>query len=247
MFALELTPELWILSCPHKTEILYHADIATILSFLDLQPGHRVLESGTGSGVLSTHLATSVAPTGMLYTFEYHAERKKAAEDNFIMLGLDKNVEIQERDVVGLGFPEELKNIDCVFLDLPSPWVVVPTLQRNLAHNSLFCSFSPCIEQVQRTCLSLAESGFVNIVTIECLLKPYEVQRMVPFQNLEDEVNSFETGDGVRNKKKRKVEEMDKETGDEISKKKDSQVMIKPQSTMRGHTGYLTFARYYTK
>lgn len=40
------TPELWTLSLPHRTQILYLADIAFITSWLDLKPGARVVEAG---------------------------------------------------------------------------------------------------------------------------------------------------------------------------------------------------------
>ena len=38
-----------------------------------------------------------------------------------------------------------------------------------------FCSFSPCIEQVQRTCEALRAHGFVDVRTVECLLRQMEV------------------------------------------------------------------------
>ena len=37
------------------------------------------------------------------------------------------------------------------------------------------CSFSSCIEQVQRMCLRLTELGFTDIRTMECLLRQFEV------------------------------------------------------------------------
>lgn len=50
-----------------------------------------------------------------------------------------------------------------------------------LRPDGVFCSFSPCIEQVQRTCTALAAAGFTTPRTMECLLRAYEVnsQRMV--------------------------------------------------------------------
>jgi hypothetical protein len=40
------TPELWTLALPHRTQILYVADIAFVVSFLNIRPGSRVVEAG---------------------------------------------------------------------------------------------------------------------------------------------------------------------------------------------------------
>ncbi|KAG6885650.1 hypothetical protein C0993_011784 [Termitomyces sp. T159_Od127] len=39
------TPELWTMALPHRTQILYLADIAFITSHLDIKPGSRVIEA----------------------------------------------------------------------------------------------------------------------------------------------------------------------------------------------------------
>lgn len=53
---------------------------------------------------------------------------------------------------------------------LPSdPRVLFPTGGR-------FCSFSPCIEQVQRTCQALAARGFSELSTLEVLPQVYNVR-----------------------------------------------------------------------
>lgn len=38
------------------------------------------------------------------------------------------------------------------------------------------CSFSPCIEQVQRSCVAMRDNGFTEITTLECLNRPYDVR-----------------------------------------------------------------------
>lgn len=40
------TPELWTITLPHRTQILYTTDIATITMMLELKPGSVVCESG---------------------------------------------------------------------------------------------------------------------------------------------------------------------------------------------------------
>lgn len=40
------TPELWTMALPHRTQILYLADIAFITSWLGIKRGSRVIEAG---------------------------------------------------------------------------------------------------------------------------------------------------------------------------------------------------------
>jgi tRNA (adenine57-N1/adenine58-N1)-methyltransferase len=40
------TPELWTMALPHRTQILYMADIAFITSYLNIKRGSRVVEAG---------------------------------------------------------------------------------------------------------------------------------------------------------------------------------------------------------
>ena len=169
------TSELWTVSLRHRTQILYIADISLVIARLGVRPGSVVMEAGTGSGSLSTAFARALAPSGHLHTFEFNEQRQLAAVAEFKANGLDSVVTCRFRDVVRNGLPALDGGADSIFLDLPTPWDVVESARRNLRPNGRFCSFSPCIEQVQRTCATLRKSKFRDIRTFEVLLRNYDV------------------------------------------------------------------------
>ncbi|KAF2612895.1 hypothetical protein F2Q70_00009038, partial [Brassica cretica] len=78
------------------------------------------------------------------------------------MDGIISLVTIEVRDIKGQGFHEKLSGLaDSVFLDLPQSWLAVPSAAKMLKEDGVLCSFSPCIEQVQRTC-EVLRSDFIG-------------------------------------------------------------------------------------
>jgi len=177
MHVLKLTPELWTLSLPHRTQILYAADISLICLRLGLRPGDIVVESGTGSGSLTHALARSVGPTGKVFTFEFSEDRVNKARVEFASHGLTDRVICTHRDAVASGFQPECPSgvANAVFLDLPNPWGALQFAKNSLMPNGILCSFSPCIEQVQRVCEALPSLGFEEIRTFESLSRVFDV------------------------------------------------------------------------
>ncbi|KAG0054209.1 tRNA (adenine-N(1)-)-methyltransferase catalytic subunit trm61 [Gryganskiella cystojenkinii] len=185
VYLLHPTPELWTLVLPHRTQILYIADISFVMNFLNLKPGMSMIESGTGSGSFSHSIARTLAPTGHLYTFEYHQERVNAAKKEFEEHGLSDMVTLECRDVCKNGFGMENK-VDAIFLDLPAPWDAVASAKKAFKQDKIgkICTFSPCIEQISRTVTALNEEGFVDIQMYECLIRFNEI-RVIPLWTIE--------------------------------------------------------------
>lgn len=171
------TPELWTKALQKRTQILYRADISMIIGTLNIKPGSVVIESGTGSGSLSISIIRSLLPTGKLFTFEFQETRANQAKAEFESLGLGSCVISEHRDVVLNGLKHEAYNeADAVFLDLPNPWDVVKEAYSVLKNGGILCTFSPCIEQVQKNCLEMQKSGFGLIRTVETLARPLFVR-----------------------------------------------------------------------
>ena len=185
---LRTTPEIWSRVLRHRTQILYSTDISMIIFNLGIGPGSVVVESGTGSGSLTYSLAWAAGRTGHVYTFEFHEQRAEQARNELTSLlgqwdGIG-NVTVTHADACNDGFlhPQDgadlAGKVDAVFLDLPSPWLAVPHAYAVMKPGAGFCAFSPCIEQVQRTCEELAKDNrFHMIKMIECLERPYDIKK----------------------------------------------------------------------
>ncbi|KAG6473864.1 tRNA (adenine(58)-N(1))-methyltransferase catalytic subunit TRMT61A-like [Zingiber officinale] len=236
IYLLAPTPELWTLVLSHRTQILYLADISFVISYLEVVPGCLVLESGTGSGSLTTSLARAVAPSGHVYTFDFHAQRATLAREDFERNGLSSLVTVSVRDIQGEGFPEEFCGAaDSVFLDLPQPWLALPSVRKMLKQDGVLCSFSPCIEQVQHSCEVLT-SGFTDIRTFEVLLRTYEIRE----ERMTTSEADHESPVGPMRKKRHCTpHDVDDSQGERTA----TTVTARPCQESRGHTGYLTFAR----
>lgn len=178
IYALAPTPALWSMALHHRTQVVYPHDSAIISLFLDLRPGSVLVESGTGAGSASVSFARTVAPHGKVVSFEFHSERARAAEADFAALGLSDVVRVHAgHDVLGAGFsPVGDGAADAVFLDLPAPYSVIGEAARVLRPDGALCTFSPCIEQVQRTCAELGARPFHSVRTVTAPTRTYEAR-----------------------------------------------------------------------
>jgi len=230
-YALYPTPDLWTRTLPHRTQILYATDISLIILQLELKPGSVVVESGTGSGSLAHSLVRTIAPTGHLHTFDFHQKRVDLANEEFRIHKINEFVTAKQRDVCGEGFGSELNNrADAVFLDLPHPWDAIPHAKQVLKKSTggRICSFSPCIEQVQKAISKMREEGFCEISTVECLMREFQARKIT--------MPTFD----VERKDPSLVEEI---SSNNVNDKNETTFLTGiPLITMPGHTGYLTFA-----
>jgi len=215
-YILRASPEIWTVSLPHRTQILYTMDISMITMELDLQPGSIVVESGTGSASLSHAMIRTIKPTGHLYTFDFHQNRVLKAREEFDQhFGVGKYVTCACADACVDGF-SLVDKADAVFLDLPTPWDAISHAKRALKKSGggRICSFSPCIEQVERTCAVLRQERFNEVKTVEVLVRSLCAQTTpVPELNFDTDLDKLEQE--LITSKKRKL--AGDNTGTEVS------------------------------
>jgi len=164
----------YIMKSVRRTQITYPKDISLIVMFSGIGPGSCVVEAGTGTGALTSAIAHYVKPSGKVYSYEIREEFLRAAEKNLKRAGLSDYVELKNGDVTA-GIDES--GVDAVILDLATPWLVISHAYNALRPCGTIVSFSPTIDQIVKTVEALKESGFVDIETVECLMRGMQVER----------------------------------------------------------------------
>ncbi|MCD5408660.1 tRNA (adenine-N1)-methyltransferase [Candidatus Bipolaricaulota bacterium] len=170
-----------------RTQIVYPKDAGWLVLALDLFPGARVVEMGTGSGAFTILLAQLVGEEGRVYTFDRRPDFLENALANLERYGLGGRV---EAGILEAGQPFPVQDADAVFLDLPDPWLAIPPAYAALAPGRPLALILPTAEQLKQAFQTLREAGFVALEAVEILerkvlvreregVRPFE--RMVGF------------------------------------------------------------------
>ena len=156
-----------------NTQILYPKDIGFILVSMGIGPGLHILEAGTGSGGLTTALAYAVGNQGRVTSYEVRPEMQELAIKNLEQLGMADRVDFKIRDV-NEGFDES--GVDALFLDLPSPYDVIPHVRKTLKLGGFFGCILPTTNQVTRLIAVLRKNHFAFIEVSEIMLRHYKAE-----------------------------------------------------------------------
>ncbi|KIW71428.1 hypothetical protein PV04_03597 [Phialophora macrospora] len=163
----------------------------------DVQPIKS--EGEARGGASEPHSVHTQAHTrhGRVFTYEFHQERHEQVKAEMILHGLDPIVHAMRRDVYSDGFlvhdsdpqtPPTSPLANAIFLDLPAPWEALPHLTRQEGAEGTpsvldpdstvyICTFSPCIEQAQKTVSALRRHDWVDIEMVEMQHKRIDVRR----------------------------------------------------------------------
>ena len=164
----------YVLEMPRGAQVIYPKDIGPILVLADIFPGARVLESGVGSGALTSGLLRAIGPTGSVTGYEIRDDfARRAVQNVHGFLGPDVPLDVQVRDVYeGI----DAQDLDRIVLDLPEPWRVVKHASEALVAGGILLAYLPTILQVGRLRDELAAAPFAMAETLEVLQRGWHVE-----------------------------------------------------------------------
>ena len=154
------------------TQIMYPKDIGYVLIKLNVTPGSRVIEAGTGSGGLTLALARVLGPAGRLYSYEVRPDVLRLAQKNLGSMGLSDRVELKLRDIAD-GFDET--DVDALFLDVRDPGPYLPQALAALKDGGFFGAILPTTNQVSDLLEAMeAQHNLGQIEVEEIVVRPYK-------------------------------------------------------------------------
>jgi tRNA (adenine57-N1/adenine58-N1)-methyltransferase len=163
----------FVLKMPRGAQVIYPKDLGPILMLADIAPGHRVLESGIGSGALSMTLLRAGAEVHGYELREDFAARAQANVTSFLGAGVADRYHVEVRNSYeGI----DLTDLDRIVLDLPEPWQVVKHALGALRPGGILVAYTPSIVQATQLREELAATRFTMVETLEVLHRTWHIE-----------------------------------------------------------------------
>jgi tRNA (adenine57-N1/adenine58-N1)-methyltransferase len=154
------------------SQIVYPKEIGYIVLRMNIVPGARVVECGTGSGALTLALARLVRPNGRVYTYEERDDMLALARKNLERAGALDVVELKQRDIRA-GFDE--RDADALFLDVREPWLFLAQAHAALKGGGFFGALVPTTNQVSDILQEMERiGGWAELEVIEIFTRHYK-------------------------------------------------------------------------
>jgi len=175
VYLLEPTMYDYIMKIRHGTQIVYPKDLGYIAARAGIKDGQKILEIGTGSGSLTSFVASIVKPRGHVYTFDVDENFMKIAEKNIRRMGLSKYITQHNLD---LKTSKEIPvtEMDVALIDLGDPWVVIPKVRQMLKGSGSIFAICPTMNQLEKLTMALVENEFTDIESTEHIIRTIEAR-----------------------------------------------------------------------
>jgi tRNA (adenine57-N1/adenine58-N1)-methyltransferase len=175
VYLLEPTIHDFVMKSQHGTQIVYPKDLGYIAARAGVQSGQTVVEIGTGSGALTTFLASIVKPRGHVYTFDVEPKFMEIAKKNITRAGMIKYVTMENLDIkTAKKMP--LAETDLAIIDLGDPWSVIPQVRKMLKGSGAVIAICPTMNQLEKLTMSLVENEFTDIECSEHILRTIDAR-----------------------------------------------------------------------
>ena len=175
VYLLEPTMYDYVMKIQHGTQIVYPKDIGYIIARAGIGDGQKILEIGTGSGSLTSFVASVVKPRGHVYTFDVDENFMKIAAKNIKKAGVSKYVTQHNLDLkTAKKMP--LEEMDMAIIDLGDPWVVIPQVRKMLKGSGTMFAICPTMNQLEKLTMALVENEFTDIESTEHIIRNIEAR-----------------------------------------------------------------------
>ena len=175
IYLLEPTIYDYVMKSQRSTQIVYPKDLGYIAARTGLQSGQKIVEIGTGSGSLTTFLASLAKPRGHVYTYDVDENFMEIARKNIEKAGVSKYVTMENLDIkTAKKVPQT--GIDIVVVDLGDPWTVVPQTRKMLKGSGYFVAICPTMNQLEKLSAALWENDFFDIECTEQIVRTIEAR-----------------------------------------------------------------------
>jgi len=165
----------YIMKIQHGTQIVYPKDLGYIVARTGIQDGHKVVEIGTGSGSLTTFIASIVKPRGHIHTFDVDSKFMTIAEKNIEKAGMSKYVTMTKLDIKkSKRLP--IADADAAIIDLGDPWTVIPQVRKMLKGSGSVVAICPTMNQLEKLVASLVQNEFTDIESAEQILRTIDAR-----------------------------------------------------------------------
>ena len=175
IFLLEPTIHDFVMKSHRSTQIVYPKDLGYIAARTGLQSGQKIVEIGTGSGSLTTFLASIVKPRGHVYTFDVEPKFMDIARQNIEKANMTRYVTMKKLDIKKVK-KVPIINADLVVVDLGDPWNVVLQTRKILKGSGAFIAICPTMNQLEKAVSSLQQNKFCDIECTEQILRTIEAR-----------------------------------------------------------------------